>query len=302
MRSWRRLSDPPPGIWHRADDFVSDGRPITDIHWWGSYVGWLPETNGMREIDPIPSPTGFDRPLGFDLSWHLSDPEEFCHPGQLLTNIFVPIRKTHEVFYHSVLQFWEGPPRFEHEYQYYVDLLDLDVSGKPWFELEGTQYWLNIQAVFDDSFDPGPSHRGWGWSISPPLGLTPCPSVFMTNIVSGWEHAIMEPPHPLVGAPIDLAFELTTTQIPSNNSPWSSTIVLSNLVVDPVPPHMEVELVSHGYCPCGIQVLQQSVNLTNASAGFYDVQTNWVPRAVNTWRVPRWSSNSFYRVRETNLY
>jgi len=27
----------------RADDLVSNRRRITDIHWWGSYIGW--ETN-----------------------------------------------------------------------------------------------------------------------------------------------------------------------------------------------------------------------------------------------------------------
>ena len=71
----------PPGI-VRADDFVSDGRAITDIHWWGSYLWWKYLDPG-GETNPVPPPSdGTNEPLGFYLSWHA---ESNCLPGLALT-------------------------------------------------------------------------------------------------------------------------------------------------------------------------------------------------------------------------
>ena len=91
----------------RADDFISDGRPITDIHWWGSYLGWEDSDYGS-DTNPIPPPSTLpNQPLGFDLSWHMHD-EANCLPGTLITNIFVELTNCHEMYYGSVEQFWEG--------------------------------------------------------------------------------------------------------------------------------------------------------------------------------------------------
>jgi hypothetical protein len=43
----------------RADDFISDGRPVTAVRWWGSYIG-----------DTTPRHTDFVGP--FDISFHTS--------------------------------------------------------------------------------------------------------------------------------------------------------------------------------------------------------------------------------------
>ncbi len=52
---WDDPSVYPMGGWQDlADDWrCTDKRPVTDIHWWGSYVGWLA---------PVPDPI---RPIGF---------------------------------------------------------------------------------------------------------------------------------------------------------------------------------------------------------------------------------------------
>jgi len=48
--------------------------------------------------------------------------------------IYVPIEKCHEVYYGTVCQDWKTPPEFEHDYQYYVDLLDPEIDGgEAWY-------------------------------------------------------------------------------------------------------------------------------------------------------------------------
>jgi len=71
-----------------GDDWICDGRPITDIRWWGSYPGWA------SEIPPDGTTDG--RPLGFRLSWYTDipaseNPDGYSRPGNLLTNVFVSL-------------------------------------------------------------------------------------------------------------------------------------------------------------------------------------------------------------------
>ena len=76
-----------------ADDWrCPDGRPISDIHWWGSFKGWMEET----PPDPgagMPVPDAADMPLYFILSMHADDPvgpiDQWSKPANLITDVRV---------------------------------------------------------------------------------------------------------------------------------------------------------------------------------------------------------------------
>jgi hypothetical protein len=284
----------------RADDFLSDGRPITDVHWWGSYIDYEMHTYGT-ETNPVPPPSApFSRPLGFNLSWHAADPTGVCLPGPTLTNVFVSITNCHEMFYGTVVQWWTEPPTFEHEYQYYVDFLDPEVGMAPWLEQAGEIYWINIQAVFSRGFDPGPQagHYGWGWKISDSLpDWQFCPSAVSTNNGSGWINPILPfyPGYPWSDMLFDLAFELTTTNIPPTNGfaqvvDVRFTNIAVNVGMD------SAHMWTTGYCGCGVQVLQASTNILVPGGGWESIYTNTLPRPENLWTNLPAGPYKYYRI------
>ena len=306
MPSWRYdslISVPPwAEITLRADDFISDGRRITDIHWWGSYIGWQSDIYA-DEFDPVVAPLAVnERPLGFDLSWHKHD-VNIGVPGILITNIFIPMDRCHEMYYCTIPQAGHPTYLYEHEYQYYVDLLDEQLDTLPWNEVEGEHYWLNIQAVFDNRFVPAPSegaglispHEGWGWKIA---GVDEKVNLFysvvQTNFVSGtWDVSVLPFWHMANGLPHDLSFELTTDQ-PNANAVIEITSIqrATNALAT---------VTSRGTGWAGVQVLQRCAALKPTPA-WMNVMTNEVPfppLALNTWlRFPSPNTNEFYRVIE----
>lgn len=248
----------------RADDWICDGRPVSDIHWWGSYIGW--KSNEVGSItNPIPWPTNANaRLLGFDLSWHQDDS---CLPfTPALTNIFVPITNCYEVFYGSIPKL-DGT--FEHEYQYYVDLLNVD---GPWNEVEGTHYWLNIQAVVPQGFQSEEAHyNGWGWLTTFTTNL--CSSV---KTINGTNWGSGEIGEGALAEPYDLAYELTTTEVPGTNSPFYKPVRIIEFDIQT----NNIMLVSTGGCSCGVQVLQESTNLLDNPIAWDDVATNMIPNTL----------------------
>ncbi len=291
MQSWRIGTN--AGLFLRADDFVSDGRPITDIHWWGSYLGWMYGDSGS-ETNPIPAPMGANRPDGFLLSWHLNDPGP-CLPTNAITNLFVGITNCHETYYGSVTQFWIG--RYEHEYQYYVDLADPLIKSI-WAETNSVHYWLNIQAVFSTNFIPGLVHSGWGWKIAP--NTQACISAVSIDDGRTWRNDTVGvdggPVHPREGDNFDLAFELTTTNVSGGN--YFVDVLFSNIVTRAASDY--AFMVSTGWCGCGKQVLQSSTNLKAGEAGWVGTQTNVTPRPVNFWTNSPLNKLRFFRVQQTD--
>lgn len=309
MMSWRWYVDPvPPDVFRegggakagggrgptvpikRADDFVSDGRPITDIHWWGSYSNWMWDTWGS-ETNPVAPPNFAPfRPLGFELSWHLDDAGI---PGFELTNIFVNIDKCHEMFYGTVHQWWIHEGYYEHEYQYYVDLLD-PLIGQPWMEETNGHYWLDIQAVFPPGFVPEPQlgvHGGWGWKVTTNVSLNP--SVVSNDVYGGWVVELRPPGEPGGNEPFDLAFELTTDR------PATNTVIVITNITEIAKVHYHVKSV--GATGAGKQWLQMVTNLVEGgwSNILGPIVSPKLPPEMNTWnRSGAPNSNEFYRVLE----
>jgi len=308
MPSWTTLDHVGvPGWPLRADDFISDGRRITDLHWWGSYIDWLPL---WREPDPPPAPTNFPNGLlGFRVSWHHDVPAGALDPWSQpqnppITEFFVPIEKCHEVFYGSVTQTWKSEEWLEHEYQYYLDLMDPELEQPgAWPEEEGVIYWLNIQAVFPAEFQAGGEHGGWGWKSTPPEHQWHDVSVVATNYVGGqpdWEAGAYPTNHPFGnpegGAllPLDLAFELTTDE-GSTSEWWYADIRFTHIDDDSATNYL---MTSKGVMGMGDQVLEMCTDL---------VVSNWTPVATNPAPLPpawmhNWtdalphSTSEYYRV------
>ena len=157
-----------------ADDFLcNDPRPITDIHWWGSYWEapyaspsssyWLdPSTAGGAPVLPQTvlgfTFTIFDHlPIAIDPS---TTTMPYAHPGPALYTAYVPINQV-AINLHYVIDRTDdgiiGNVGDEAVWQYNVDL------EIPFQQVLGTTYWLSIQAEVDTS------PVQWGWHAADTL-------------------------------------------------------------------------------------------------------------------------------------
>jgi hypothetical protein len=198
-----------------ADDFLCWNEfPVVDVHWWGSYYApalW-PYPNSDNHVDPtIPTGTPPGILAGFRIEFYTDVPAgvdplmPWSHPGLLLYDEFIPIDLVSEAYYGTVTHLGGI---LENVWQYNVDLpvpffqdpglepQDVDGDGV----LDGTVYWLKIQAVHSDQ------QIQWGWHQAETL--------WHDNAVQQW------PPNPTLPewnalADTDLAFELTIIPEPS---------------------------------------------------------------------------------------
>jgi len=180
---WDAIDGEPNVI--RADNWrCPDGRPITDVHWWGSYLF------NTRGSDPI---------AGFEISVHANGPDNL--PGQLLYR---------EVFdFASVGETAAGTDaNGEEVFEYKVYLTN------PFQQIEGEIYWLDIVALTPDQ----KRWPMWGWhtAINEQIEEALRGSAQTTK---DWE---TEDPtwggnvaNPWQNAEYDMAFELTTIPEPS---------------------------------------------------------------------------------------
>jgi hypothetical protein len=117
-----------------ADDFrCRDGRPVTDVHWWGSYI---PGPEGRVEKFLIQFWT--DAPAGPDIP--------YSHPDKLMYQVVVA--NVPEVFYGKTAA-------GEYVFEYDAYLTD------PFPQRRGEIYWLSIVAILDSAAD-----MEWGWHES----------------------------------------------------------------------------------------------------------------------------------------
>ncbi|MBI5866152.1 MAG: hypothetical protein HZB38_16910 [Planctomycetes bacterium] len=119
-----------------ADDWVClDQRPVTDIHWWGSYRNW-----------DQPAPPGA-RPVAFHIGvWTdvPAGPEPFSHPGVMLWQWLVPIDQVAETYVGCDF-FPPFTPIPESCFLY-----TYNIPQPEWFyqEMPGTIFWLSISAIY----------------------------------------------------------------------------------------------------------------------------------------------------------
>lgn len=177
---------------HSADDWQClDGKPVTDVHWWGTF--WTP---------PNPPGTTHAVPRGFNIRIYTDVPVNppgtpFSHPGSILGEWYVT--DFHEAVYgvRPAVVMPDGTYPEATVYSYWADL-------NPWFEQEKNKiYWLEIQADLD--YPPN-----WGWWDS--ADTFNDDAVFRSG--SGqWQELTS---YFRGGASTHLAFELTTVPEPSS--------------------------------------------------------------------------------------
>jgi len=150
-----------------ADDWVcTNGKHITEVRLWGSYLNrdgtihWQQENENLSGVTPPSGPAGFilrfyeDVPAGADPNMPWS------HPGALLQEVMVGGENLVRRYWDSVRHQGEGPedpPWWEHKFYYVLTLPLMEVFKQE----EGKVYWLSPEAVYEQEPD-----WFWGWETS----------------------------------------------------------------------------------------------------------------------------------------
>jgi hypothetical protein len=152
----RSLYHNPPIV---ADDWLcKEARPVTDVHWWGSFIGW------NQPVPPPIMPTMFHIGIWTDVA--ANDPfnnEPFSHPGTLVWENYCQSYVWNFAGYDLDPRIGD-PCHQENEacFQFAQFL-----SEDEWFYQEdpNTVYWLSIAAIYNVT-DPAPAFP-WGWKTRP---------------------------------------------------------------------------------------------------------------------------------------
>ncbi len=197
-----------------ADDWqCTDDRPVTDIHWWGSYAGW------DKELPPEDAPDAFHIGIWTDVP---ADGLIFSHPGKLVWEVVVKRGEFAERLagcdFHPPM---ESPDSC---FEYHLSLPETE-----WFYQDPDNnkvYWLSIAARYSRM----PDTYIWGWKTRPHFFNDDAVRIFVPltpGLGSDWEQ----------GEPItvgreswDLAFVLTTDPYDYGDAPDPSypTLLASN--------------------------------------------------------------------------
>jgi len=121
----------------KADDFISDGRPIAAVRWWGCYI---------TETNQRPDSTGFTAGP-FDVGFYLSNlsPHPNSLPGQML-------QLYQNIYAQETYVGIDQNSNFVYRYDAYLPA-DFD-------ETSNTEYFIEIDK---------PTGEHWGWHMTPIL-------------------------------------------------------------------------------------------------------------------------------------
>jgi len=220
---WDEISDynNPPIV---ADDWrCIDDRPITDIHWWGSFLGWnqphvpplLPKAFHIGIWTNVPDPDP-------------CDPLQFSHPDILIWENYC------DNWVWNFAGFDEDPrgPNEPNEDDSCFQFTQL-LSEDEWFYQEPNDpcdpdsvgvYWLSIAAVYDPCDYSNPNFYPWGWKTREHFFDDDAVRIIHAmNPIDGtlWPPDLKIGSQWVIGDPIfwpteedswDVAFELTTNQ------------------------------------------------------------------------------------------
>jgi len=237
--------------WTWADDDWKcyDERPVTDVHWWGSFIGWQ-----HRHLPPR-VPDYFLMAIWRDVPQDPSaQPPTPSHPKELLW-----LHKCYKWVWNYAGD--DKDPRSEYvgpdgTYDYDFDLLGLPqeneacfqfnqlLSEEDWFYQEpmGVQedgtvipnvYWFSIAAVYENLQPDEVIEYPWGWkskpydpdkapdaavvitqldSNTPPWDTVGTSTIHVTHVTQYYPLVLPYPSQYPEGQWFDLAFELTTNK------------------------------------------------------------------------------------------
>ena len=214
-----------------TDDWkCTDPRPITDVHWWGSFVGWT------QPYLPKILPDYFMMCIWTDIPANVPGPDGTSTPYSR-PNECVWTHKCDNWVWNFAgydqdprFEFADIDPRFgdpqENEACFQFNQL---LSEDSWFWQEGgddtTQeniYWISIAAVYLNT-EPEMIEHPWGWKTRPHKNLDVAgvitdlsgqwPPFTCGTLVSGFFPLLLpDPDRYPEGVAFDLAFELTTNE------------------------------------------------------------------------------------------
>ena len=208
-----------------ADDWeCSDNRPITDIHWWGSFIGWT-----QPHLPPI-LPSAFHIGIWTDVPDSTpGSPGDgsWSHPGTLIWENVCTTAVWNFAGYD--LDPRKGDPEYQENEACFQWAQFL--SQDEWFRQEPMAdetpniYWLSISAIYPVGTDfESTDFYPWGWKTRPHENPPPDDAVRIKQTSTGiWPPVIgstltmtdCEPIELLVDDVIeswDLSFELTTNE------------------------------------------------------------------------------------------
>ena len=203
-----------------ADDWeCNDSRPITDIHWWGSFIGWnqpylppvMPQSFHIGIWTDVPDPNPYNH-------------NDFSHPGTLVWENYCDNYVWNFAGYDKDPREQGGPGEPNDSCFQFNQLLSQD----EWFYQEPNLvdpchpqpriYWLSIAPIWGGVYPP----YQWGWKTRPHYFNDDAvaiqwanpwwpPVVGATTWMNGFPIQWPAWPHP-EGATWDVAFELTTNE------------------------------------------------------------------------------------------
>ena len=192
-----------------ADDWqCSETGPITDIHFWGS---WLWDIEG-----PI---DGFDISIWDDIPANQS-PTGYSTPGTILWNEYfssydiIPMNPSPQGWYDPYDGSYEPQGNHMNYWQYNIENI-----SNPFIQQNGTIYWLCIRPSTMSMYPDPPL---WGWKTS--LDHFNDDAVYWLDPI-GW----MELYEPITGLSLDLSFVIT-----GEEEPCETSIDVEKYVWDPL--------------------------------------------------------------------
>ncbi|MBL7107337.1 MAG: hypothetical protein ISS77_07000 [Phycisphaerae bacterium] len=218
-----------------ADDWeCSDERPVTDIHWWGSFLGWT-----QPELPPI-LPKRFHIGIWTDVP--VSAGNTFSHPGALIWENYCDSWVWNFAGYDEDPR----PDGMENEACFQFNQL---LSQDEWFHQHPMEdgmpnvYWLSIAAIYDAADYQSTDFYPWGWKTREHFYNDDAVRVMDTDLwpirigsnYTGGNPVELFNPQTEQMESWDLAFELTTNeelpQPPSGDVDGSGLVDFSDLAI-----------------------------------------------------------------------
>jgi hypothetical protein len=187
-----------------ADDWKClDNRPVTDIHWWGSFKGW--KERGLPQVMPIAFRIG----IWTDVPASPTNP--FSHPGTMIWENYCTSWSWNFAGYDVDPRI--GDPDYSPDEACFQ--FNQLLSEDEWFLQDPTTnsvYWLSIAAVYSTA---GQVQYPWGWKTRPHFFNDDGVRIMATDIwppVLGATYLHGMPIEYPAGVSWDFAFELTTNK------------------------------------------------------------------------------------------
>jgi hypothetical protein len=259
---WNEPSVDGGGFWNNilltnivADDWLcTNARPVSDIHWWGSFLGWA--SNSLPS-DPL---MGFHFAIWTDVPTGPNAP--FSHPGVVLWEnralVGDPNLRMNWVG-------WDLDPRdpcladietcFQFDYS-------LPGTNNWFFQQPGTNiYWLSISAMYPAGI---PLQYPFGWKTRPHVPVPPDDAVRIFNplgpaLPPGTPFGFGQPIEFPTGISWDMAFRLTSCQ----RAPLTNIVFTNIVATNIISPPGRVVIIKWNSQPGSVYQFQEILTLTN---------------------------------------